>query len=36
MAGLQNVYSSGYEPVTGSCEHGDELHGSKTGGEYLD
>jgi hypothetical protein len=33
---VQDVYSPGYEPVTGSCEHGDERYGSKAGGEYLE
>ena len=36
VGGVQDVYSSGYEPVTGSCEHADELYGLKTVGEYLD
>jgi hypothetical protein len=27
---------SGYGPVTGSCEHGNEPSGSTKGGEFLD
>jgi hypothetical protein len=29
-------YGSGYGLVVGSCEHGNELSGSKVGGEFLD
>jgi hypothetical protein len=36
--GSCGLYSSGpgWGPVTGCCEHGDELLGSIKGGEFLD